>query len=89
MLTLSAAASDLQAYFDELRRREFSRLDRLGYAYLDYTGAALYPESLPREHHDLLREQVFANPHAESDPSRRSTVAIDDARRRVLRFLRR
>ena len=28
--------------FDDLRRREFSRLDRSSHAYLDYTGSALY-----------------------------------------------
>ena len=31
-----------------LRRQEFTRLDRTGCTYLDYAGAALYPESLVR-----------------------------------------
>ena len=31
-----------------LRAREFARLDAAGLAYLDYTGAALYPASLVR-----------------------------------------
>jgi len=36
----------LMSAFAELRQREFGRLDATGSVYLDYTGAALYPESL-------------------------------------------
>jgi hypothetical protein len=32
--------------FAALRATEFARLDAEGHAYLDYTGSALYPESL-------------------------------------------
>ena len=45
--------------FAALRRREFSRLDATGSAYLDYTGTALYPESLvKRDGRRLLRARV-------------------------------
>jgi selenocysteine lyase/cysteine desulfurase len=74
-------------YFDELREREFSRLDAQGHAYLDYTGSALYADSQLRAHHALLREGLFGNPHSDSLPSRASTEAIESARRSLLRFL--
>ena len=73
--------------FAELRQREFSRLDRRGIAYLDYTGSALHAESQLRAHHELLATELFGNPHSESAPSRASTAAMEVARARVLRFL--
>jgi selenocysteine lyase/cysteine desulfurase len=71
-------------YFSQLRRREFTRLAG---TYLDYTGAALYPESLVLDHARLLAAGVFGNPHSESPASRASTAAVECARRDVLRFL--
>ena len=73
--------------FELLRRREFARLDANGHAYLDYTGSALYPESLLLEHQALLRRSVFGNPHAENPASLSSTHVIDDARQRILGYL--
>jgi selenocysteine lyase/cysteine desulfurase len=73
--------------FAELRRREFSRLDRAGHVYLDYTGSALYGESQIRAHQERLRGGIYGNPHSDSIPSRASTGMIDEARERVLRFL--
>jgi selenocysteine lyase/cysteine desulfurase len=70
----------------ELRRREFSRLDATRTVYLDYAGAALYPESLIRRDASRLRRRVMGNPHSESAPSMASTDALDDARARTLRF---
>lgn len=73
-----------RAWFESLRNREFSRLDREGDAYLDWTGAALYPESLPKLHLDRMLGSVLGNPHSENPSSRISTEAIEDARRRIL-----
>jgi selenocysteine lyase/cysteine desulfurase len=73
--------------FDDLRRREFSRLDLSNHAYLDYTGSALYAESQVRKHHELLASGIFGNPHSDSTASRAATAMIDDARHRLLRFL--
>jgi selenocysteine lyase/cysteine desulfurase len=73
--------------FEELRLREFPRLDRERHAYLDYTGSALYGESQLRAHCALLDTQLFGNPHSDSAPSRASTAILDAARERVLRFL--
>jgi selenocysteine lyase/cysteine desulfurase len=72
--------------FDALRRREFSRLDATGSAYLDYTGSALYPESLVRRHGRRLLKGVFGNPHSESAPSLASTASMEEARRLTLLF---
>jgi selenocysteine lyase/cysteine desulfurase len=71
--------------FVELRRREFSRLDEAGHAYLDYTGSSLYPDSLVRHHADLLRATVLGNPHSMNPASRRSTEGVEAARAAILR----
>ena len=42
------------AAIDELRARDYARLDALGQTYLDYTGGGLYAESQLRRHHELL-----------------------------------
>jgi selenocysteine lyase/cysteine desulfurase len=75
-----------RAYFASLRAREFARLDQVGEAYLDYTGSGLHADRQVRLHASLLRRRVFGNPHSESGPSRASTDAIEEARRRVLAF---
>jgi selenocysteine lyase/cysteine desulfurase len=84
---LSAAAIDTHTLFDELRDREFSRLDAQHHAYLDYGGSALYGDSQLHAHHEILRGGIFGNPHSDSAPSRASTEVMDNARRRLLRFL--
>src|SRR4051794_3683991 len=73
--------------FASLRRREFGRLNATGNVYLDYTGAALYPESLVTNDARRLTKQVWGNPHSESMPSQASTEAIERARCHTLRFL--
>jgi selenocysteine lyase/cysteine desulfurase len=84
---LSAAPPGVETVFDELRRREFSRLDLHHQAYLDYTGSALYGESQLRAHREILDAGLFGNPHSESNPSRASSALIDGARRELLEFL--
>ena len=74
------------SWFAALRDREFSRLDRSGEAYLDYTGSALYAESQVKRHLELLSESILGNPHSESVASLRSTEIIEDARRSTLAF---
>jgi molybdenum cofactor sulfurtransferase len=70
-----------------LRGQEFSRLDRTGCTYLDYAGAALYPQSLVRRDARRLATLVTGNPHSESKPSRQATAAVDEARARTLGML--
>ena len=73
---------------DELRSREFSRLDETDHAYLDYTGAALYPMSLVDAHAAMLRDVVLGNPHSESQASLASSALVAEARARARRFFR-
>ncbi len=76
-----------EPFFAELRAQEFARLDANGHAYLDFTGSALYPESLVLAHSQTLRRGVLGNPHAENPASLASTAIINDTRQRVLGFL--
>jgi selenocysteine lyase/cysteine desulfurase len=71
----------------KLRLREFSRLDATGTVYLDYTGSALYPESIVRRDARRLKRRVLGNPHSESGPSLASTAELERARALTLRFL--
>ena len=50
------------AVLDDLREREFSRLDRMGHVYVDYTGGGLFGESQIRDHMKFLSGSVLGNP---------------------------
>lgn len=72
--------------FEELRAREFARLDECGSVYLDYTGSALYAESHLRAHEEFLKHHVLGNPHSENPASAAATEIVEAARRDVLDF---
>lgn len=71
---------------DDLRRDEYSRLDRLDHVYLDYTGGGLYAESQVRAHHAILDNAVFGNPHSHNPASLASTAQVEKARCHVYEF---
>ncbi len=71
---------------DALREREYSRLDRLGHIYLDYTGGGLYADSQVRQHHELLTNNIFGNPHSLNPTSLAATELVESARQYVLKF---
>jgi selenocysteine lyase/cysteine desulfurase len=71
---------------DALRAGDYSRLDRLGQTYLDYTGGGLYAESQLRRHHELLAGRVLGNPHSQSPTSLASEDLATEARDAVRRF---
>jgi len=71
---------------DELRERDYARLDAGGHVYLDYTGGGLYAESQIREHAKLLGDSVLGNPHSKNPTSLASTQLVEDARAAVLEF---
>jgi molybdenum cofactor sulfurtransferase len=71
---------------DELRERDYARLDRLGQVYLDYTGGGLYAESQLRLHQKLLSRNVFGNPHSTNPTSLVATRLIENTRRAVLEY---
>ncbi len=70
---------------DDLRAREYTRLDRRGHVYLDYTGAGIHADSQIREHLTLLNEEVLGNPHSDNPASRAATERVERARATVLR----
>ena len=74
------------ARIDELRAREFSRLDAHAHVYLDYTGGGLYAASQVRRHAEQLTAEVLGNPHSLNPASVLSTELIAACRRHVLRF---
>ncbi len=71
---------------DDLRRTEYSRLDRQGHAYLDYTGGGMYADSQVRAHAGMLAGHVLGNPHSASLSSSESTALVESARRAVLEY---
>jgi selenocysteine lyase/cysteine desulfurase len=71
---------------DELRRTEYSRLDRQHQAYLDYTGGSLYAECQLRDHARMLTERVLGNPHSVSPCSSDATSLVERTRRAILNY---
>ena len=69
---------------DELRARDYARLDAAGNVYLDYTGGGLYASSQVRAHAALLEQHVFGNPHSASLASSAATTLVERTRRAVL-----
>lgn len=73
---------------DELRQREYARLDAQKHVYLDYTGGSLYAESQLQAHMTLLQNGIFGNPHS-SNPSSQAMTDLDEhARSYVLRYFK-
>lgn len=86
---LQAYPAFLETYaIDDLRAREYSRIDAQHHIYLDYTGGNLYADRQLRDHHDLLRNHVFGNPHSSNPTSLAMTELVEQARRYVLEFFR-
>jgi len=71
---------------DDLRAKEYTRLDDNGHIYLDYTGGGLYAETQLRWHTSLLKNRVLGNPHSLNPTSAAMTLMAEEARRRVLVF---
>ncbi len=71
---------------DELRAREYGRLDAHGHAYLDYTGGSLYADCQLHAHTSLLCDGVFGNPHSSNPTSQAMTCLVEHARERVLDY---
>jgi molybdenum cofactor sulfurtransferase len=85
-VTVTPESKPESARFASMRRREFARLDATGQVYLDYTGACLYPESLVRDHYEMLATGIFGNPHSANSTSQASTRLIEETRQVILRF---
>lgn len=95
MITTSASTFEQQFpeyasthAIDELRARDFARLDQQSHVYLDYTGSGLYAQSQIDRHHQWLREHVLGNPHSENPSSQVSTRGVESCRRQILKFFK-
>jgi len=74
------------ALIDDLRKKDYSRLDAGEHVYLDYTGGGIYAESQIQKHHQLLHENVFGNPHSSNPTSLAATEMVESARNYILKF---
>ena len=73
---------------DDLRAKEFRRLDEAQQVYLDYTGSGLYGANQVAEHCQWLTSQVLGNPHSENPTSVLSTRCVENCRRRIMTFFK-
>ncbi|MBI3360862.1 MAG: aminotransferase class V-fold PLP-dependent enzyme [Chloroflexi bacterium] len=71
---------------DDLRAAEYRRLDDGGHVYLDYTGGGLYADCQLHDHLELLRHNVFGNPHSSNPTSLAMTHLVEGARGYVLKY---
>ncbi len=71
---------------DDLRARDYRRLDAQGQVYLDYTGSGLYGERQLEAHLQLLRDRVLGNPHSANPTSQAMTELVEETRDYVLRY---
>ncbi|MCK5520822.1 MAG: aminotransferase class V-fold PLP-dependent enzyme [Candidatus Marinimicrobia bacterium] len=71
---------------DRLRAKEYSRLDKQGHVYLDYTGGGIYAESQLKAHLEILNSGIYGNPHSENPTSMASTKMVKNVRKSVLSF---
>ncbi|KAF5318353.1 hypothetical protein D9611_014230 [Ephemerocybe angulata] len=76
----------LTSKLDDLRKTDFTRLDKSGETYVDYMGGSLYPESIVERHTSFLKEAVLGNTHSINNSSRASSKHADEAREAVLSF---
>jgi selenocysteine lyase/cysteine desulfurase len=75
------------AKLDELRARDYARLDGQGHVYLDFTGAGLPAASHVRAHLALLTDGIFGNPHSGNPASEAAGARVAEARAAVLAYL--
>ena len=71
---------------DRLRESDYHTLDAVGHVYLDYTGGGLYAVSQLESHQELLRKNIFGNPHSYNPTSHHATRLVESARDYVLDF---
>lgn len=71
---------------DELRAKDFARLDEQKHTYLDFTGGQLYGISLLERHQQFLAENILGNPHSINPSSALAERHIHDTRKKVLEY---
>ncbi len=92
---LEAASADFDARYpeyektailDRLRETDYRRLDESKQVYLDYTGGSLYGESQLERHMELMRAEVFGNPHSNNPTSTAMTRQLERSRQYILSY---
>ncbi|MBD3638251.1 MAG: aminotransferase class V-fold PLP-dependent enzyme [Crocinitomicaceae bacterium] len=73
-------------FFNDLRTKNYSRLDKDKHVYLDYTGGNLYSSLQIEKHLELLENNTFGNPHSTNPSSSLSTNLVAEARKKVIDF---
>lgn len=71
---------------DEVRAADYQNLDKQQQVYLDFTGSGLYGQSQISKHLELLRENVFGNPHSSNPTSITATRLIESTRSAIMKF---
>jgi molybdenum cofactor sulfurtransferase len=74
------------SHIDELRNREFDRLDKQGHVYIDFTGGGLYACKQVTQHAQALSQGVYGNPHSSNPTSQKATEVTESARSYVLKY---
>lgn len=74
------------AAIDEVRAKDYKRLDDAEHVYFDYTGSGIYAQSQIEKHQKMLRENVFGNPHSSNPTSLAATKLVEGAREYILKF---
>ncbi|MFI8380077.1 aminotransferase class V-fold PLP-dependent enzyme [Leeuwenhoekiella sp. NPDC079379] len=74
------------SFFNTLRQKEYSRLDKDNHVYLDYTGGNLYSESQILKHLNYLKAHTFGNPHSSNPTSKHATYLVEETRNSILDY---
>lgn len=74
------------AFFENLRARQYHRLDEQKHIYLDYTGGNLYAESQLEQHFTFLKKNSLGNPHSSNPTSQLATKLVAETRKKILSF---
>lgn len=73
-------------FLDDLRQKDFSKLDKQQHTYLDYTGGHLFGESQIQKHHEFLKQTILGNPHSINPSSALAESHIQATRKKVLEY---
>lgn len=74
-------------FIDDLREKDFSRLDDQQHTYLDFTGGQLFGTSQVKKHQDFLCSTILGNPHSINPSSALAEKHIQATRQKVLSYL--
>ena len=71
---------------DDLRAKDFARLDEQKHTYLDFTGGQLYGISLLEKHQQFLAKNILGNPHSINPSSALAERHVHETRKKVLEY---